>query len=77
MCADTGQTFPDLHIFVSLAQKMTRPVPNDRPTITEALAEFETIVSSIGRRKLRTRIWRTEDTLSERFSRFVNRMPAL
>src|SRR6202050_5108231 len=71
------QVYPDLRIFVPLAEKMSRPDPNDCPMATEALAEFESVVSSISRRKLRARIWRTEDTLAERFSRFVHGIPAL
>lgn len=71
------QDYPDLHIFVPFAQNMTRPNPNDRPTITQALMEFEGVVSLINRRTLRTQIWRHEDTLSERLFRFVNRIPAL
>ena len=51
---------------------MSRREPNDRPTATEALAEFETVISSISRRKLHARIWRTEDTLAERLFRFVH-----
>jgi hypothetical protein len=71
------QVYPDLRIFVPLAEKMSRREPNDRPTATEALAEFETVVSSISRRKLRARIWRIEDTLAARVSRFVHGIPAL
>jgi hypothetical protein len=50
---------------------MTRTNPNDRPTATEALAELETVVSSISQRKLHSRIWRTEDTTIQRFGRFI------
>jgi len=40
------EVYPDLCIFVPLVEKMSRREPNDRPTATEALAEFETVVSS-------------------------------
>ena len=56
---------------------MTRPNPNDRPSATEALAEFEAVVSTIKRRTLRARIWRKTDTISERFSCFISRIPVL
>ena len=56
---------------------MTQPNPNDRPNATEALAEFEAVVSTIKRRTLRARIWRKTDTISERFSCFINRIPVL
>jgi len=56
---------------------MTSTNPNDRPSATEALAEFEAVASSLDRRKLRSRIWRYKDTFSERLSRFIYRIPAL
>ena len=51
---------------------MAHPDPNDRPSATEALAEFEAVVSTLKRRTLRARIWRHEDTLSARFSCFLS-----
>ena len=49
---------------------MTGPIPNDRPTVTEALAEFEAVVLTLNPRTLRARIWRNKDTFSERIFRF-------
>jgi hypothetical protein len=54
---------------------MARPDPNDRPSVTEALAEFEAVVLTLKPRTLRTRIWRHEDTLSARFSCFISGWP--
>jgi hypothetical protein len=56
---------------------MARPDPKDRPGATEALAEFESVVSTLNRRTFRARIWRREDTFSERCSRFFRRTPLL
>jgi hypothetical protein len=53
---------------------MAKPNPNDRPSVTEALAEFEVVVSTLNRRTLSARIWRHEDTLSERLLRFLRRV---
>jgi hypothetical protein len=64
-------------MFVPLGQHMTHPNPEQRPTASAALAEFESIVSSIKRRKLNARIWRNTDTLAERFLRFVLGFPIL
>jgi hypothetical protein len=51
--------------------------PSDRPTVSYALAEFESIVSLIKRRKLRTQIWRDNDTLVQRFLRYISGTPVL
>ena len=56
---------------------MTLPNPDDRPTASAALENFESIVSSIKRRKVNTRIWRKRDTLVERFIRFIFGIPIL
>ena len=56
---------------------MAVPNPNDRPSVTEALAEFEAVVLMLNRRTLRARIWRDKDTLSERIYRFFHCEPAL
>jgi hypothetical protein len=45
---------------------MAHPNPDDRPSATEALAEFEAIVLTLHHRRLRARIWRSQDTLCER-----------
>ena len=50
---------------------MLHPDPNDRPSATEALAEFEAVVSTLNPRTLCARIWRQQDTLSARFSCFI------
>jgi len=49
------------------------PDPKARPTATESLADLEIVVSSISAKRLRTRIWRTEDTLTQRLGRFIAR----
>jgi len=56
---------------------MAGPNPNARPSVTEALAEFEAVVLTLNPGTLRARIWRHRDTLSERFSRFFYCEPAL
>jgi len=53
---------------------MAEPNPNDRPSVTEALAEFEAVVSTLNRRTMSARIWRHEDTLPERLLRFLRRI---
>jgi hypothetical protein len=60
-----------------LGKYMTHPNTADRPTASEALAKFESIVSSIKRRQMNARIWRDRDTLAERFVRFVFGFPIL
>jgi hypothetical protein len=56
---------------------MAHPNPNDRPSATEALAEFEAIVLTLRSRRLHTRIWRHEDTFFERLLCFFRRIPVL
>jgi hypothetical protein len=72
-----NQKYPDLHMFCPLAHSMMCPNPNDRPTASATLEHLELIVSSMSRRSLRKRIWRAEDTFSERLSRLLFRSPML
>jgi len=74
---DVIKEYPDLGVFIPFLEKMTRLNPNDRPSAAEALTEFETVVSSLDHRKLRARIWRYKDTLSERLLRFFHCIPSL
>lgn len=69
--------YPDLSVFIPFTEHMTKSNPCDRPSATEALVEFEAVVSSLERRKLRARIWRHEDTVSVRRLRFLCCLPAL
>jgi len=71
------QEYPGLRVFVPFAEHMACPNPNDRPSVSEALAEFEAVVLTLNRRTLRARIWRDKDTLFERLSRFFCGEPAL
>jgi hypothetical protein len=64
-------------MFEPLGQHMTRPNPADRPTASAVLAEFESIVSTMKRRKMNNRIWRDRDTLAERFVRWIFGFPIL
>jgi hypothetical protein len=71
------QEYPDLHVFIPFAEHMAHPNTNDRPSATEALAEFEAIVLTLRRRRLCARIWRHEDTFFERLLCFFRRNPVL
>ncbi|KIM71401.1 hypothetical protein PILCRDRAFT_17110 [Piloderma croceum F 1598] len=72
-----SKEYPDLHVFIPFAEHMAHPNSNDRPSATEALAEFEAIVLTLRRRRLRARIWRHEDTFFERLLCFFRRNPVL
>ncbi|KIM88362.1 hypothetical protein PILCRDRAFT_255096 [Piloderma croceum F 1598] len=69
--------YRDLQMFKPLAEAMMSAAPSDRPTASSALAQFETIASSIKRRKLRIRIWRKNDTLLQRFLRYIVGVPVI
>jgi hypothetical protein len=56
---------------------MAHPNPDDRPSATESLAEFEAIVLTLRPRMLRARIWRSQDTLCERIFCFITGHPVL
>jgi hypothetical protein len=64
-------------MFKPLADAMMSAAPGDRPTVSSALAQFESIASSIKRRKLRTRIWRKSDTLLQRFVCYIVGVPVI
>jgi hypothetical protein len=70
-----NQEYRDLPMFKPLADAMMSAAPGDRPTASSALAQFESIASSIKRQKLRTRIWRKSDTLLQRFLRTLLAYP--
>ena len=72
-----NQEYRDLQMFKPLAEAMMSAAPSDRPTASSALAQFESIASSIKRRKLRTRIWRKSDTLLQRFLRYIIGVPVI
>ncbi|KIM88366.1 hypothetical protein PILCRDRAFT_255150 [Piloderma croceum F 1598] len=69
--------YRDLQMFKPLVEAMMSATPSDRPTASSALAHFESIASSIKRRKLRTRIWRKSDTLLQRFLRYIIGVPVI
>lgn len=64
-------------MFIPLAMHMTSKAPAERPTASEALRAFETIVSSMTRRKQKARIKRPSDTLSNRFHLWISCLPNL
>jgi hypothetical protein len=72
-----NQEYRDLQMFKPLAESMMSAAPSDRPTASSALSQFESIASSIKRRKLRTRIWRKSDTLLQRFLRYIIGVPVI
>lgn len=64
-------------MFKPLARAMTLKEPAQRPTASQALKTFESIVSVMSKRQQRARIKRTIDTPWRRLFLWVNSFPNL
>ncbi|KAF9468132.1 hypothetical protein BDZ94DRAFT_1154878 [Collybia nuda] len=73
--------YEGLDLFLEIGRTMTSKIPEERPTASRALRQFERLLSSLKPPDLKRRIWRVDVPLWDRFRikhlRSISRIPLM